>query len=98
MKSNAEKTWETIWRNSIYSLKDKIDGDPWVGVVYSPILSHIRNYLSPGNKILEAGCGMGQWVVYLNQLGYNVIGLDFVFYALKETKNFFKELKLICGI
>jgi len=36
--------WENIWRNSLYSIADMIDGDKWVGIKYSPLLPYIMRY------------------------------------------------------
>jgi SAM-dependent methyltransferase len=37
----------------------------------------IRRYLAPGASILDAGCGLGEWVVLLNELGYVASGCDY---------------------
>ena len=43
-------------------------------------LRHIEElflrYLPKGEKILEAGCGLGAWVVYLGERGYDIDGID----------------------
>lgn len=37
-----------------------------------------KRYLNPPPaKILEAGCGLGGWVYYLKNLGYQVVGLEY---------------------
>lgn len=40
------------------------------------ILPSLLAYLPPGGRILEAGCGLGRWVFYLRQKGYDVTGID----------------------
>ena len=37
----------------------------------------IRKYIRPGSTIVDCGCGMGQWVWFLNKLGYKSIGVDY---------------------
>ena len=37
----------------------------------------IRRYVKPGGTILDAGCGLGEWVVLLHSLGYRTIGVDY---------------------
>jgi SAM-dependent methyltransferase len=32
--------------------------------------------LSPGSRILDGGCGLGEWTVFLAQQGFDVTGLD----------------------
>jgi len=43
-------------------------------------LRHIEGlflkHLPKGEKILEAGCGLGAWVIYLEERGYDVDGID----------------------
>ena len=35
-----------------------------------------RQHLPRDEKILEAGCGLGAWVIYLHDLGFNIAGVD----------------------
>jgi len=40
-------------------------------------ITHIfQKYLVPHSRILEGGCGNGAWVKYLNNQGYDCIGVD----------------------
>jgi SAM-dependent methyltransferase len=39
------------------------------------MLPYLRG-LPLGSRILDAGCGLGDWTVYLSGLGYDVVGLD----------------------
>lgn len=43
-------------------------------------LRHIEElflrHLPRGEKILEAGCGLGAWVIYLSERGYDIAGID----------------------
>lgn len=57
----------------------------WDGMGYDHHITHIKRrsilplfgkYLRPAARILEAGCGVGGWVYYLNQQGYRTIGID----------------------
>jgi SAM-dependent methyltransferase len=57
----------------------------WVGMGYDQhirlierrsILPVFPKYLSPRSTILEAGCGFGGWVCYLNEQGYRAVGVD----------------------
>lgn len=40
------------------------------------IARYFIEYLPKGEPILEAGCGLGAWVVYLGGLGYDIAGID----------------------
>jgi SAM-dependent methyltransferase len=42
-----------------------------------PLYKIILRELKPGSRILDAGCGMGQWVAFLRREGYHAEGLDY---------------------
>jgi ubiquinone/menaquinone biosynthesis C-methylase UbiE len=37
----------------------------------------VSSYMHPGDRILDAGCGMGNWVVFLNEAKMTADGIDF---------------------
>ena len=37
----------------------------------------IRRHVPRGGRVLEAGCGFGEWVSFLNRRGYRAEGLDY---------------------
>ena len=92
-----KKFWTDNWENSSYSLQDLIDGDPFEGVKFSPLLPQILNYLKKDTKILEAGCGMGQWVIYLSDCGFDITGLDFSEPVIEKLKFLYPEKKFLVG-
>jgi SAM-dependent methyltransferase len=66
----SESYWTQNWKNKtlhadVQSLR------------LTPESRAIRARVSAGSRILEAGCGLGQWVRYLNTLGYHTTGIDF---------------------
>ena len=89
--------WDKYWSSCPYSIKEMINGDKWVSVKYSPLLPYLMEYVPKGKKILEAGCGLGQWVIYLNDLDYKIIGLDFSIQTIKQSKRLYPSLKFIAG-
>lgn len=40
------------------------------------IAGYFMEYLPKGEPILEAGCGLGAWVIYLGDRGYDIAGID----------------------
>lgn len=42
-------------------------------------------------KFLEAGCGVGQYVFYMNEIGFDIEGLDISSKAIEKCKNFAEE-------
>lgn len=55
--------------------------------------------LPSGNnkEILEAGCGLGAWVIYLTRKGYNIRGIDHDEKVLERVKSFDNNLKVEKG-
>ena len=55
----------------------------------------IREHLNIPGRLLEAGCGMGQWVQFLGKLGHDVIGIDFAASGLEVGRVHNPKLNLI---
>jgi len=55
---------------------------------YQPIEAVFCKYLPKNGKILEAGCGLGRWVFYLRERGYDVVGIDLATVPLEIAKKF----------
>lgn len=88
-----EKYWETVW--SSYAKPEYYEMFK-TGQLYSfekIFLRHLPKY----GKILEAGCGTAQYVLALNTKGYNCIGLDYEFQAMRTANKYAGPLKLVCG-
>lgn len=63
----------------------------------SPLLPYILKNTLKTAKILEADCGMGQWVIYLANLGYDITGIDFSEPIIKKLKAEYSNLKFLVG-
>ena len=57
----------------------------------------IMKYFNAQLKILEAGCGLGRWMIYLNELGYHMHGIDISESAIEKLKSLKPNLKLDVG-
>lgn len=60
---------------------------------HSLILKHFEKDWS----ILEAGCGLGRWIIYLSDLGYNMHGIDISESAVNMIKSARPDLNLNVG-
>lgn len=49
----------------------------------------IKRRVRPGSLILEAGCGLGQWVLFLERQGYKTTGLDISLETIKRLQQAF---------
>ena len=60
-----------------------------------PILENIlKNEIGDNDLIVEAGCGMGQFVYLMHKMGKQVIGVDVTEKAVSRTKKLYPELDL----
>jgi len=70
-------------------------GQCWVGedvaesiglCEYQTILPYLMTFLPREGRILESGCGLGRWVFYLRQRGFDVTGIDLARRAVHMAK------------
>ena len=62
-----------------------------------PCTTLIRAHVVAGGHVLDAGCGAGHWVVFLNRLGYDCEGLDFSDDLNKRLESEFPALQWHLG-
>ncbi|MBU1298072.1 MAG: methyltransferase domain-containing protein [Bacteroidetes bacterium] len=55
---------------------------------YQTIAPALLRYLPKHGKILEAGCGLGRWVFYLKQRGFDIAGIDLAAEAVEIAKRY----------
>jgi len=46
-----------------------------------------------GDRQLEAGCGLGRWVIYLTRQGFDITGVDIAGEGIEELRQRFPEVK-----
>ncbi len=61
------------------------------------IRPYFLKYLPKRGVILEAGCGFGHWINYLNKLGYNLMGVEIVRECVEKCKKLFPEINIEQG-
>ncbi len=61
------------------------------------LMPFFKKYLSKKKKILEAGCGLGKWVIFWRERGYDIFGVDFHAPTVKILKNYDKNLPVGVG-
>jgi SAM-dependent methyltransferase len=62
-----------------------------------PIGPLLRRHAQPRTRMLEGGCGRGQYVAYYSRQGARVVGLDFAREALAELRHRDATLRLCAG-
>ena len=61
------------------------------------VLPNTRKYLPPGSKILEGGCGIGDYVYSLTKNGFDCIGIDFAEKTINKIKKIVPEVDVRVG-
>lgn len=79
--------WADYWKRT--SMDENLKNCETDGLL--PILI---KYLPKNGKILEAGCGLGKWVVFLKKHGYNISGIDSYPEVVRQAKRFDKNLPI----
>jgi len=61
------------------------------------LLGYTRKYMRPGARILEGGCGLGQYVYCLHVNGYDSYGVDYAAKTVSRIGQVVPELKVFVG-
>lgn len=80
--------WDRQWEDN--RLKESI----LAGASERFVSRTTRKYLKPGSRILEGGCGKGQFVYSLHTKGYDAYGVDFAEKTVRKVNTLVPELKI----
>jgi len=85
--------WEKYWEKT--SIEDEVrntEDD------YPPMLAAVKNNAKKDECVLDGGCGLGRWLLYLGKQGYtNLIGVDFISPPLKLINDNNKDITTKIG-
>ncbi len=80
------KTWfNTPYYHILYNNRDFAEAENFISLLTADL------ELPKGSKIIDLACGKGRHSVYLNQLGYDVLGLDLSEESIAHNKQFENE-------
>ena len=90
-KQASQNFWENHWaKHNVEKLIKNASSS-------RVILCNTRKYLRVGARILEGGCGPGQYVNCLHVNGYESYGLDYATETLKSIHQIKPELRVLSG-
>lgn len=82
--------------NKIYSSKD-LNDVPWnIETPPAIIQDLLRSTILSSCKIIELGCGVGNYVRYLSQMGFNATGVDISDKAIEIARILAKKASVQC--
>ena len=82
--SQKSKKWYASWIDSPYYHILYKDRNYREAQVFMDTITHYLN-LPAKSKVLDLACGKGRHAIYLNQLGFNVVGADLSENSIKEA-------------
>lgn len=85
--------WDSLW--NVKNFKKTVMN----GIKNRLITKTTLKFILPdkSKKILEGGCGNGQFVYTFNKLGYNSYGIDYAPKTISKIKTVFPDLKVSVG-
>lgn len=90
----VERFWTEIWQKE-GGPSGQIDGIPRKEEFR--ILARYLKRLSQGARILDGGCGLGDWTIYLTRQGYETVGLDLSRRTIELLRTRFPEARFADG-
>lgn len=88
--SEKKINWDNYWSYS--SIEKELEFCRTDG-----LMSIFEKFLPKNGLILEAGCGLGKWVIYFRRKGFKIIGLDNSLSCLAQIKRYDKDTQIIAG-
>lgn len=59
----------------------------------------LQKYLAKGKKYLDAGCGIGGWIIFLTEAGYDVSGIDLRARTVRTLTEYNRDLNVkVAGV
>ncbi len=83
--------WDAMWTTR--TIEQELEACD----IESPPRELFLSYLSKGDRIIDAGCGFGKWVIYLKRQGYHILGIDDNKLAIARLKEFDPSVQVEVG-
>lgn len=90
----VEKFWTTVWEHE-GGPQGKIDRIPRKDE-YRAMAPYVAE-LPKGARVLDGGCGLGDWTLYFARQGFSVVGLDLSRQTVEQLQARFPEAEFVDG-
>ncbi len=90
----VERYWTEVWERE-GGPKAAIDKIP--GKAEYRMMQPYVDSLPAGSRLLDGGCGLGDWSVYLTRKGYPTLGLDISRSTVAKLKDLFPDAEFAVG-
>jgi SAM-dependent methyltransferase len=85
-----QKFWDNLWS------KASIEDELW-HVEFNCLKLIFDKYFPKKGKILEGGCGLGQFLIYYRKKGYDIEGVDWAVDTVKRIKEYDNTIPVRVG-
>jgi SAM-dependent methyltransferase len=89
----VEDYWTGQWRDRTSSP----DASRVTRLDEYPFLQRVLATLSGGSRILDGGCGLGEWTVFLAQQGFDITGIDLSEATVARLRKWFPDRDFVAG-
>lgn len=89
-QSATQNYWDDHWEKTTL---DKLIKYMHLYKQYKIVIANIKK----GRKILEGGCGLSQWVYKLNELGFDISGVDYAPKTVENINKIYPQLDIKVG-
>ncbi len=96
-----DKKWNLHWEvlckkvslNQLYYAASPTSADEWL-VSHYPFVCRILEKLPPKSRVVDAGCGLGEWVFLFQRKGFQAFGIDIAQKTILKLNEFVKKKKI----
>ena len=90
MSTSLRKDWERAHRSGFFkAILAEMEGNS--KTAQGRVTLRLLEGYGKGDKVLEAGCGLGAWAFLFEQMGFESYGVDFSEVAIKEAAQYARE-------
>jgi SAM-dependent methyltransferase len=86
----VERYWTAQWHNRQTPAASSVERSE----EYRLMQPHLAR-MAPGSRILDGGCGLGQWTKFLSDRGFNVVGVDISHETIGRLQTLFPTLTFV---
>lgn len=97
MRYKSEKFYEAYWSREGIGITEN---DPTTKSRKRLLASTLRQFLIPSDrpgKVLDAGCGNGEFTAFIKNIGFDVVGIDIARAAIEKASNSCPEVSFYIG-